>query len=87
MNKQTLWVPLEQEMEKTQCEMKGEREIPAAAARSLWCPGMLMDIVYLVSSDDHFGSMRERGRERDSSSRSKILMMPRYAHGYSIFSE
>ena len=46
-----------------------------------------MDIVYLVSSEDHFGSMRERVRERDSSSRSKIIMMPRYAHGYSIFSE
>ena len=34
--------------------MKGEREIPARAARSLWCQGMLMDIVYVVSSEDHF---------------------------------
>ena len=24
-----------------------------------------MDIVYLVSSEDHFGSMRERERERE----------------------
>ena len=45
--------------------MKGEREIPAAAARSLWCPGMLMDIEYLVSSEDHFGREREREKERE----------------------
>ena len=37
--------------------MKGEREIPASATTSLLCQGMLMDIVYVVSSVDHFGSM------------------------------
>ena len=35
--------------------MKGEKEIPARAAKSLWCQGMLMDIVYVVSIKDHFG--------------------------------
>ena len=45
--------------------MKGEREIPAIAARSLLCQGMLMKIAYVVSSgESHFGSMRERERER-----------------------
>ena len=28
-----------------------EREIPASAAKSLWCQGMLMDIVYVVSRE------------------------------------
>ena len=46
--------------------MKGEREIPAIAARSLLCQGMLMKIAYVVSSgESHFGSMRERERERE----------------------
>ena len=44
--------------------MKGEREIPASATTSLLCQGMLMDIVYVVSSVDHFGSMSS-GRERE----------------------
>ena len=52
-------------MEKVQCEMKGEREIPASVARSLLCQGMLIDIVYVASSEDHFGSMREREREKE----------------------
>ena len=43
--------------------MKGEREILASAARSLLCQGMLMDIVYVVSSEGHFGSMSS---ERES---------------------
>ena len=43
--------------------MKG-REIPASAARLLLCQAMLMDIVYVVSSEGHFGSMSsERERE------------------------
>ena len=48
--------------------MKGEREIPAIAARSLLCQGMLMKITYVVSSESHFGSMRERERERERES-------------------
>ena len=31
--------------------MKEEREIPASAARSLWCQGMLINVVYVVSSE------------------------------------
>ena len=31
--------------------MKGEREILASAARSLWCQDMLMNIVYVVSNE------------------------------------
>ena len=38
-------------IKKTQYEMKGEREITASAARSLWCQGKLMNIVYVVSSE------------------------------------
>ena len=30
--------------------MKGEREISTSAVRSLWCHGMLMNIIYVVSS-------------------------------------
>ena len=52
-------------MAKAQCEMKGEREILASAARLLLCQGMLIKILYVVSSEDHFGSMRERERERE----------------------
>jgi len=37
-----------------------KREIPASATRSLLCQGMLMNIVYVVNSESHFGSMRER---------------------------
>ena len=38
--------------------------IPASAVTSLLCQGMLMDIVYVVSSKSHFGSMSsERQRE------------------------
>ena len=33
------------------CKMKGEREILASAARSLWCQDMLMNIVYVVSNE------------------------------------
>ena len=43
--------------------MKGEREILANAARSLLYLGMLMKIVYTVSSEGHFGSMSS---ERES---------------------
>ena len=43
-----------------------EREILASAARSLLCQGMLMDIIYVVSSEGHFGRERERERERES---------------------
>ena len=42
--------------------MKGEREVPASAARSSWYQGKLKDIVYLVSSEGHFGSMSSEGR-------------------------
>ena len=40
-----------------------ERQIPASIARSLLCQDMLMNIVYVVNSEGHFGSMRERERE------------------------
>ena len=43
--------------------MEGEREIPASVARLLCCHGMLMKIVYTVSSESHFGSMSS---ERES---------------------
>ena len=44
--------------------MKGEREIPASIVRSLRYQGMLVDIVYVVSNEGHFGSMSgERERE------------------------
>ena len=44
--------------------MKGEREIPASTARSLWYQGMFMDIVYVVSNEGYFGSMSsEREKE------------------------
>ena len=52
-------------MAKAQCEMKGEREILASVTRSLLCQDMLMNIVYVVNSEGHFGSMRERERERE----------------------
>ena len=29
-----------------------EREIPASAARLLWCQDMLMDIIYIVSGEN-----------------------------------
>ena len=35
------------------CEMKGEKEIPASVARSLWCHGMLMNVIYVVSRENH----------------------------------
>ena len=41
--------------------MKGESEILARVVRSLLCQGMLIKIVYVVSSEGHFGSM---GSER-----------------------
>ena len=34
--------------------MEGEKEIPASVARLLCCHGMLMDIVYVVSSKGDF---------------------------------
>ena len=37
--------------------------MPASAARLLLCQAMLMDIVYVVSSEGHFGSMSSE-RER-----------------------
>ena len=37
--------------------MKGEREIPASAIRSLLCQRMLMDMVYVVSSEGHFSNI------------------------------
>ena len=44
--------------------MKGEREIPASTARSLWYQGMFMYIVYVVSDEGYFGSMSsEREKE------------------------
>ena len=36
--------------------MKEERDFPTSTARSLLCPGMLMKIVYVVTSEGHFGS-------------------------------
>ena len=34
--------------------------MPASAARLLLCQGMLMDIVYVVSGEGHFGSMSSK---------------------------
>ena len=34
---------------------------------------MLIKIVYVVSSEDHFGSMREREREREREYLTKLL--------------
>ena len=52
MNKQTSWAPLQQIMKNLVWDegREREREIPASTAKS-WCQGMLMDIVYVVSSE------------------------------------
>ena len=50
--------------------MKGEREILASTAKSLLCQGMLIIIVYIVSSESHFGSMNG---ERELSNVARIF--------------
>ena len=32
--------------------MKGEREIPTSAVRSLWCQNMLMDVMYVENREN-----------------------------------